>query len=67
MHITKFWDTNRDARISNPTIHNTLTLELALQAFVTIVKSLIGTLPVISRDPPCWSVYCKSSPSVGSQ
>jgi len=37
MYITKFWNTNRDARTSNPTIHNILTLEWALQAFVTIV------------------------------
>ena len=37
MHTTKFCNTNRDTRTSNPTIQNILTLEWALQAFVTIV------------------------------
>jgi len=37
MHITRFWNTNHDARTSNPTIHDVLTLQWALQAFVTLV------------------------------
>lgn len=68
MHITKLWNTNGDARTSNSTIHNILTLEWRCRHLSPyIFRGLIGILPIISRDPPGLALYCKSNRSVCCQ